>query len=399
MDKSQAFNPDSPVVVITIMSIFFLMMGLGVITPALNVIMDAFPDLSISTFLLISNLPSLLMIPGSVIAGVIAGSKMKYRTLAALGILLFIIGGIAPVFLDNFYVILINRAVFGFGLGLISPLGSALILNFYEGDMQAKLLGVGTIVMNVGGIILQFFGGFFASFGWHASFWAHAFAIASFVLVLLFLPEPQKKSVSETGSSESQDKVKVPAGVWMISIAFGIALLLLYPVLLNMSSFMTENSLGDSTVAGIVLSFYTIGGMIAGALFGSLSTRSITRRYIISIALFCMAAGLGLVFYGGNVVIVALGIAVTGAGFSIMYPGVLMIIGVMANPEVVAKSTSIMTVCMGVFAFLSGYWIDFIGNITGDAIAMPLFAGMVLLGVGAFASVFVNPFPKEKSKS
>ena len=111
-----------------IMSIFCLCMGVGTITPALNTIMQAFPDLPISTIYLASTLPSLTVIPATIVAGMLAGDKAKYKTLAIIGIVIFILGGVAPYFSDNFTVILIERAVFGIGLGIISPLGNALIL-------------------------------------------------------------------------------------------------------------------------------------------------------------------------------------------------------------------------------------------------------------------------------
>ncbi|MBP2134223.1 MFS family permease [Methanomicrobium sp. W14] len=393
MANSKLLSPDSPLVIITIMSIFFLLMGFGTITPALDVIMKAFPDLSISTFYLISTLPSLILVPGSMIAGAIAGTKVKYKVLALIGIALFTLGGIAPVFLDDFSVILLNRAIFGFGIGMLYPLGSALILGLYEGEMQARLLGMGTIVMNIGGIVLQFFGGYFASFGWHASFWAHAFAIISFILVLLFLPEPNK-SVQEENGDKPKEKVRVPSSVWALSLIWGFTVLMLYPVLLNMSTFMDINSLGGSAVAGIVLSFFTVGGMIAGVIFSKMTKLKATRRYLLTIAMFAVSLGLGLVLYGGNIVLVTIGISFVGIGFSTMYPGVLMLIGLIVTPDALAKSTAIMTICMGIFEFISGYWIELIGDLTGDAIAMPLFVGMVIVAVCAVISIFINPYPK-----
>ena len=166
--------------VAAIMSIFFIAMGIGTITPALNSIMEAYPQLPVSTIYLTSTLPSLAVIPSAVIAGMLAGNKVKYKMLSALGILLIDVGSVAPYYTnDNFTLILLGRAIFGIGLGIISPLGNALVLGHFEGDKRASKMGMGTLKMNVVGIIFQFLGGFFAGIKWYYCFLPHAIAIIS----------------------------------------------------------------------------------------------------------------------------------------------------------------------------------------------------------------------------
>jgi hypothetical protein len=69
-----------------IMSIFFVLMGMGVLTPAIQNIAEAFPDIPFTKIMLISTLPSLFIIPASVISGALAGSKVKYKTLINIGL-------------------------------------------------------------------------------------------------------------------------------------------------------------------------------------------------------------------------------------------------------------------------------------------------------------------------
>ena len=110
-------------VTIAIMSVFFIAMGIGTITPAIQDIAEAFPHLSFSTILLVSTLPSLFIIPSSILAGMAAGSKVGYRTLLIWGTLLFSLAGAAPIFMSNFTTILVARALFGIGLGIIMRSG------------------------------------------------------------------------------------------------------------------------------------------------------------------------------------------------------------------------------------------------------------------------------------
>ncbi|WKY43965.1 hypothetical protein Q5O14_15235 [Eubacteriaceae bacterium ES2] len=63
-----------------------------------------------------------------------------------------IIGGIAPYFADSWTLILIERAIFGIGLGIISPLPNVLAMGLDEGDKVAQMMGLITLLMNIGGM-------------------------------------------------------------------------------------------------------------------------------------------------------------------------------------------------------------------------------------------------------
>lgn len=377
--------------IIAIMSVFFLTMGVGTITPALNSIMQAFPDLSISTIYLASTLPSLTVIPATLLAGVLAGDKVKYKTLAVIGIIIFILGGVAPFFSDDFTVILIERAIFGIGLGILSPLGNALILGNFKGDRRASLMGIGTLSMNIGGIILQFLGGFCAGLGWNYSFLPHILGIASLLLVIFFLPEPEKITAPANGEKH---KMHVPGKVWILSILFGCVMFIDYPMLMGMSSYLVLTNIGDAATSAVVLSFFTVGGMIAGVIFGKMFKG--TGRFVIAVGLFLMALGYVLILFVPNVIMITLGAAVMGLGFSTLMPAVMMILGMMSSPDDLALNTSIVLAIMNLFAFLSTYWIQMITNMTGDAIIAPMYVSMGIAILGGLIFTFVNPFPKEQ---
>ncbi|MEG1619711.1 MAG: MFS transporter [Eubacterium sp.] len=378
--------------IVAIMSIFFLSMGVGTITPALNSIMEAFPDLSVSTIYLSSTLPSLTIIPTTIIAGMLAGNKAKYKTLASIGIVIFVLGGVAPFFTNDFTAILIERAVFGIGLGILAPLGNALILGNFEGDRRASLMGTGTLMANVGGVILQFLGGYFAGIQWNYCFLPHVLGIASLILVILFLPEPAL--IEQKAKDADKPKAKIPVGVWITSVLFGSAMFVSYPMLMGMSTYIAQLNIGNAATSAIVLSFFTVGGMVAGVIFGKVF--KLTGRFVFAIGLFLMAVGYAMLLFVPNVIMIIIGAAVVGVGFSTLMPAVMMLLGMICPPEVVAISTSILLAIMNLFAFISTYWIQMIANITGDPIVMPMYVGMGIAAIGGIIFLFVNPFPKEK---
>lgn len=180
------------------------LMGLGsnAITPALATLAAQFPNQDVS---FIQTVATLSMMAGSLIAGAVMGKKIKTKTLAILGSILCLIFGILPVFMNSYALILVVRLVFGFAMGLIAPLGNALIMIHFQGNKRATLIGVGTFAMNIGGIAFQMLAGVLADISWNLAFLGHIFfAIA--VIMSLFLPDEELEVVRNTDKKNTAER-------------------------------------------------------------------------------------------------------------------------------------------------------------------------------------------------
>ena len=165
----------------------------------------------------------------------------------------------------SFAFILVTRALVGIGLGLMAPLGNALIIGLYEGQKQAAYLGYGTLLMNGGGIILQMLGGALADIGWKTTFFGHLLGVIS-IVCLIFLPEPEKAPVQQETGGKPAAKDKISPFVYAIAILFLLFNVLNYPVMLNMSLMFEMKGAGGATMAATALSLYTVAGCVAGFL-------------------------------------------------------------------------------------------------------------------------------------
>ncbi len=58
--------------------------------------------------------------------------------------------GVVPFFIDNYYVILISRIVFGVGVGFFNSLAITVIDLLYSGSAKTKLLGIRTSMEQLG---------------------------------------------------------------------------------------------------------------------------------------------------------------------------------------------------------------------------------------------------------
>ncbi len=379
--------------IVAIMAIFFLVLSTAGVTPAINAFIAAFPNIPITTIILVSTLPSLLIVPSSIFAGSIVGKSVKYKTLAIIGILLIFVGGVAPSFMSDWSMILIMRAIFGIGVGFISPLANGILFAMFEGQQQAKLLGLGTIMMNsVGPIFLQLTTGYFTDMSWKYAFYPYAIAIVSLILVLLFLPEPEKVVIP---SGAEKTKVKLQGILWVIIILFGIFFMQLYPLFLGISTLMAIRNWGGAGISAILLTFFTASGIIGGTIF--VPILKACKRFLVPIATLMMAVGYALVIYGTNIILVGAGMILLGTGWGLLLPTAFAIIGTRATPQSTALASSLAVASLSLFGFLSTYFIALVAKSTGDAIVAPMITGMIIFAVAGLILLFLNPFPKAEN--
>lgn len=371
-----------------VMSVFLTSAGTNTVTSSLQSIADAFPTIAYTSILLVYTLPSLVIIPFSIFAGMMVGSKIKYRTLVIFGLVLFIVGGVAPAFMNDFAAILFSRAVFGIGLGILTPLGNALVLHLFEGQRRANMLGIGTVVMNIGCIALQLLGAYLCVINWHYVFLAHALGIVSLVIALFLLPEPQKEH-SETTELILGKKSGIPASVYIQCALFGVGTMCMSPIMANMSTIIQTSHMGNAASVGIVLSVYTAGAMFAGAIFGKIYKAM--NWYVIPGGLLMTAIGMGCVNYGNNLIMMTMGIVLAGIGFNFLAPSIMMNFGALISPTKSATAVGILMAFMNLGVFLTAYYIAILTHITGNTSPkFPVFAGMLIFGISAIVFVLIN---------
>lgn len=379
---------------IAILSIFFIQMGIGILTPAIQNIAEAFPDVPFTTLMLISTLPSLTMIPASIAAGAMA-EKYGYRPINILGSLFFVVGGTLPYLQDDFTMILVSRGIFGLGLGILFPMGNALILKFYEGQKRANMMGIAGIAANIGGIAMQMGGAFLCAIAWRNTFLMHLIGVLTFFFLIFFLPEPEKAPAPAAGG-----KVKLPAIVWIISLLCCFVQMINCPMLLNMSTIIISSNLGTAASAGIVLSMFTVGGMIGGAIFGKLF--QVSGRFILGISLAIVGVGLGVVNYAGSLLLLGAGTTIIGVGLFIFIPGCMMEIGKHAAPAAIAMATGIFMALANIGLFLAPYYMAVLGQVAGNTgTRFPILVGMILALITALILTIsrLKPEPVAETQS
>lgn len=369
---------------IAILMMFPLQMGMTVITPAMAVLADHW-GMTVADAAYLSTLSTITTTIVSFFIGSLFGKKMKYRTAGILGSLVFLIGGVGPAFFDSYGLTLVFRAIMGVGIGIILPLGNALVIGHFDGDKQSKMLGYGTLLMNFGGLVFQTLGGQLVGMGWNYVFYGHLFGLVSLAMAF-FIKEPEIHEV------ESGPKTKTPINKAVI--VSGIVLFLFnivnYPAMLNVSTIFLDRDIGGADLAAWALNIYTIIGCIGGLAFGTIFLK--IRRFTLPLGFALSMVGVICVYVSEMFVLSSIGLGLIGFGFAMVLPSLNAWIGFASQPKAVAGGIGIAMALMNLGAFMSTYYLQAFQAISGDAVYQPLLFEIIILVILLVVFLVFNPF-------
>lgn len=338
------------------LSLLTVMSGAAV-APALAEIQSAFPEASPTSIKLILTTPAASIIIFSLVSGRLSHKKSK-RLILFVGLFFYILGGIGGGLATSIEMLLGFRALLGIGVGLIMPLSTGLIADFFTGDEKTSMMGYSTASSNLGGIIATLLAGVLASIHWRYSFGVYSFGLLVFALVFISIPESKHKNTGEHSSAG------IPAAVYGWAIATFFLSMTFYTIPVNMAIFIGENGLGDSTIAGLAISLATGSGFIAGITYARVK-RALER--ILPVFL-CglMAVGYFLLSLASTLPAVLLAVMVVGLGLGWSMP-TLFIGATKAGGEGKGVQTmSIVSSLAFLGQFMSPVVFDMIGELSGN---------------------------------
>jgi MFS family permease len=295
---------------IVVLSPSFVLVSIVAVVPALARIAVAFPGESATSVQMLVTLPSLVAFPVILLSGALAGI-MRKKQIVILSLALMLIGGLLPIlFYHSFTFLLVCGAVFGLGLGGVSPMTTALVYEHYPRE-QATMMGYMGSFLCVGGMVFSFLGGWLASFHWRYAYLAYLILIPVLVLATrLPIGAVVKSPVRFTGLFNGS-MVYYLAQCVITTIAYNV-------FNTNIAMYIEGAGLGDARAAGVVTAFYSAVGIVGGILTGRIIGR--LRRYTLS-ALFA-AAGVGMlgICLSQSLALVIVGAFVIGFTFSVFMP-------------------------------------------------------------------------------
>ncbi|WP_256200789.1 MFS transporter [Virgibacillus halodenitrificans] len=282
------------------------------ISPALGLIAEAFPDASETMIKLILTAPSIMIIPFSFLSSYLT-SKITKRTIIMIGLVIYLIGGVGAQLMSTIELLLAFRLFLGAGVGLVMPLSMSLINDYFKGSERTKMMGYNSAFSNVGGIITMLLAGWLATFGWRVPFNVYFLGLFIFVMIFFFLPKGEVQKPLQHAPKE-----KIPLATYGYALAMGGIMIAYYSIATNIALYLEQNSLGGATLAGTVVSFTTVGGMITSLLLVQIELTF--KRFVIPVMLSGMGIAFLLLTFTHSVPVVMLSVCMVGFGQGSLFP-------------------------------------------------------------------------------
>jgi len=351
MNRSKLFRP-----ALLSVSLLTIMAGAAV-APALGQISRAFPESDPTLIKMITTLPALVIIVASLLSGQLARVMAK-RTLLIVGLVLYLIGGLAGGFATSIPMLLAFRAVLGLGVGIISPLSLTLIADFFSGEARSRYMGYSTAVSSLGGSITTIAAGWLAAANWRYAFGVYVLAIGVLALVVLALPEPERTR----GSSRST--TRLPIGIYGLALLGLLVMLGFYVVPIGTALFMQNEGLGDAGLAGLAFAVLTFCSFLAGLGYSRIAQRLRSWTPVAGVVLF--GAGLWLLSVSVSFPVVLAGMVLVGLGIAIVQPSLIVAVANLVPQADNSRALSLFSGAGYLGQFLSAIVFGALGGLFGD---------------------------------
>ena len=255
----------------------------------------AFPGASRETIMMCISIPCLTALLGiNLIPALQSRFSLKKISMAAL-LMSLCCGTVSLLCHNNLTVLLVLSGVQGIPYGVfctIYPLLTAAA--FPEGPERAKTIANCIAMVQIGRLVLLYFGGLLADIAWYLMYLMFALNGVAFLLILFFLPDRGITPRRTKGSTGCYVQLLKSPSFLYFGITAGLFLMFYYVFSTHGSLYIQGYNLGDPSTTGTSNAIASILSVCTALL----STRvfRITKRYTTALAFLGM--GLGLLMPG-----------------------------------------------------------------------------------------------------
>ena len=247
----------------TILSISLLTVMAGAaMAPALWAVKAHFADKPDLLIQFIVSLPALFIIVTNLCFPFLC-RIMKTKSIAIIGLALYIVSGTGAFFLEDISAILILRALLGVSVGMIMPLSTGLLSYYFPPEDQSRLMGLCAAMNQIGGVIATLIAGVLAKVGWNYAFLVYSMGLFVLILVFLFLPNEKLAAPKSSGGFIHNLKRFYPSvtGMLLLMICFFI-----FPT--NFSAVCVKTTSLDPIAVTIIMVALDVVAALVGVAFG-----------------------------------------------------------------------------------------------------------------------------------
>lgn len=329
---------------------FYSLVQIGTIciSSILAKIAELFPQYHATTIQFLATAPCMVIILMSLLTGKLAEVVPK-KYLALFSASMFIVTAMGGFFFHHSLVMLyVWEVTLGVGVGILVPLGTSLIADYYTGEERSSTMGLQSAVISVGGVLLSLFGGLLANIRWYYNYLAFLLIIPGFILLLIGLPLHKPLRTKKDGTRRAGATPKVIIEYGMIAFLF---MLLFNVVPTNLAMHLKENAITGSVRAGVASAVLMLSGVPAGLLYKSFAKRMGER--VIALGFFNLALGSLITALARNYALILIGVFIAGFSLSLVMAQIVISIAEKEQPAAVTMSISFNMAINNLGSFLS----------------------------------------------
>lgn len=309
--------------------------GLAV-SPILGDMNNIFPKASDLEIQMLTSLPSLMIIPFVLLAGHLSMRRNKLIILFR-GLAIFTLCGVACLLAKNMTALIVASSILGIGAGMIIPLSTGLVVDYFTGNARVQQLGYSSAINNLTLVAATALTGYVADINWHLSFLVYLLPAVSFILCLALRHE---EPTAEPTHSDQYKQTTINRRHLTVLTIFYFVITYVSLVITFDTAFLFEKYNISQHLAGISISLFFLAIMLPGLFLGKII--SVTRSYTNVISALILTIGLALMAFFKTPTLLIIGVILAGAGYGIMQPLIYDKAAIIAPPKLATKALSIV---------------------------------------------------------
>lgn len=330
--------------------------GLAV-SPILGDMNNIFPKASDLEIQMLTSLPSLLIIPFVLVAGRLSTGRDKLPILYT-GLAIFTLCGVACLAAKSMMALIIISCILGIGAGMIIPLSTGLVVDYFTGNSRVRQLGYSSAINNLTLVGATALTGYVADINWHLSFLVYLLPGVSLLLCLALRrekpsPEPQQSDQYKQNSINRRHLFVLTLFYFVITY---ISLVVTFD-----TAFLFEKYKIRQELAGVSISLFFLAIMLPGLFLNRII--AITRSYTNAICSLLLTLGLILMAVSHTEQMLIAGVILTGLGYGVMQPIIYDKAAIIAPPHLATQALSVVMAANYLAIILCPFIIDIVRKV------------------------------------
>jgi MFS family permease len=322
------------------------------ISPILGELNTIFPKASDLEIQMLTSLPSLLIVPFVLLAGRLSAGRNTLPLLYA-GLAIFFLSGVACLLARSMTWLIVISCVLGIGAGMVVPLSTGLVVNYFTGNARVRQLGYSSAINNLTLVAATALTGYVADVNWHLSFLVYLLPGVSLLLAWQLRnnpPAPEPKESDQFRQSTINYRRLAVLTVFYFLITYAVLV-----VTFDLSFLVEQYKIRD-TFSGVAISVFFLAIMLPG--FFLKHVMRALRSYTNVVAMALVAIGLGCVGVARHPALLVVGVILVGLGYGVMQPLIYDKAAIVAPPHLATQALSVVMTANYLAIILCPFMLD-----------------------------------------